>query len=266
MIIHPVTGKTYKLGRRPSPPARHLRLGAYLMAAELPPPPRVCHYSPAVEHGLAMCLGNDNLSDCTAAGAAHLVDLWRGNAGIAAPVVSEADTIAFYSKTTGYIPGDAATDQGGDLVTVMRKWRDGGFFADGSSKIAGWAAVDATNAGEVRRALWLFEGLYMGAALPDAWLNPMPAATGFVWSVAGEPDPDNGHCTTAVGYNDVGVQVDSWGMVGTMTWAALAKYYAEASGGELYALLSPDAINRATAKAASGFDLAALTSDLAALR
>ncbi len=264
-IVHPFTGRTYKLGRRPSKPQLHLRLGAYLKAAELPQPPRVCHYSPQAEHGLAMMLGNDQVGDCTAAAAAHLIDVWRGNSGQTAPVVSEDDAISFYSRTTGYQPADPATDQGGDLVTVMRKWRDGGFYADGSSNILGWAAVDAGDPLEVRTAMWLFEGLYMGANLPNEWLHPPPDGNAFVWSMAGAPVQDNGHCTAAVGYNAVGVQIATWGMIGTVRWDALAKYWSAGAGGELYAVLSPEAINRATRKAASGFDLAALQADLASL-
>jgi hypothetical protein len=264
-VTHPVSGRTFKLGRNPSPPMRHLRLGDYLKAPELPEPPKACHYSPLAEHGLAMCLGNDRLGDCTAAAAAHLIDLWRGNAASLAPIVTQDEAVAFYSKTCGYVPGNEATDQGGDLVTVMTKWRDSGFFADGSSKIVGWAAVDAANTREVMTALWLFEGLYMGAGLPDAWLDLIPEATGFVWSVAGDPDQNNGHCTAAVGYNGAGVQIDTWGMIGTVRWDALAKYWSGGAQGELYAILSEDALNRATKKAASGFDLVALTADLGAL-
>jgi hypothetical protein len=264
-VIHPFTGRSYKLGRKPSPPQRHLCLGAYLKAADLPQPPRVCHYSPQAEHGLAMILGNDQLGDCTAAAAAHLIDVWRGNSGQTAPAVTEADAISFYSRTTGYQPGYPASDQGGDLVTVMTRWRDSGFYADEASKILGWAAVDAGDPREVRTAIWLFEGLYMGAGLPDEWLHPPPDANAFVWGVAGEPDQDNGHCTAAVGYNAVGVQVATWGMIGTVRWDALAKYWSGAARGELYALLSPEAINRATRKAASGFDIVALQADLASL-
>lgn len=264
-IVHPVTGRTVKLGRTPSPPMRHLQLRDYLTThALIPSAPAVCHYSPLVEHGLAMVLGNDTLGDCTAAAAAHLIDQWRGNALSMAPVVTEADTVAFYSRTCGYVPGNEATDQGGNLVDVMTKWRDGGFFADGSAKIEGWAAVDASNVHEVMSALWLFEGLYMGASLPDAWLNPIPSGSGFDWRVAGDPNPSNGHCTAAVGYNGWGLIFDTWGMIGTIEWAALAKYWGAGAAGELYALLSPETINRATKKAASGFDIDALRNDLAA--
>lgn len=265
LIVHPVTGHTFKLGRTPSPPMRHLRLARYLKGADLREPPQVCHYSPLAEHGLAMALGNDKVGDCTAAAAAHLIDVWRGNSGQLAPIVTQDETVTFYSRATGYQPGNAATDRGGDLASVMTKWRDGGFFPDGAAKIAGWAAVDAGNPHEVKAAIWLFEGLYMGAGLPDAWLNPPPDATWFIWGVAGAPDQNNGHCTAAVGYNGVGVQIDTWGMIGTVRWDALAKYWGGAAQGELYALLSPDAISRATRKAANGFDLPALTADLGSL-
>ena len=47
---------------------------------------------------------------------------------------------------------------------------------------------------------------------------------GFVWDVAGPANPDNGHCFVGVGYTDIGVVIDSWGMLGTITWAAIAAY------------------------------------------
>ncbi len=43
-------------------------------------------------------------------------------------------------------------------------------------KIAGWMAVNAADPHEYRTALWLFENLYFGIELPDAWINPMPSS------------------------------------------------------------------------------------------
>jgi hypothetical protein len=114
-------------------------------------------------------------------------------------------------------------------------------------------------------ALWLFENLYFGVALPDAWINPPPDGDGFLWDISGDPDPDNGHCFVGVGYNPEGVAIDSWGLIGIETWPAVEKYCNEDNGGALYAVLSLDAINRATQKAANGFNFAQLKADLATL-
>jgi hypothetical protein len=89
------------------------------------------------------------------------------------------------------------------------------------------------------------------------------------------PNSQNGHCIVGVGgdtvaarpgYNALGVNVCTWGLLGTMTWAAVAALTAEGAGGQLYALLSPDSISKATSKAPSGFDFPTLQGDLEELQ
>ena len=214
---------------------------------------------------LSQILGNDLLGDCTSAGAFHVAGTLLANADQAINY-TRADAIAFYSATTGYVPGDESTDQGGDEQTVLNWWQTKGLLADGSHKIDGWVAVDGTNAEEAKAALWLFENLYFGVELPDGWISPMPSASGFTWDVAGPANPDNGHCFSGEAYNANGVLVDTWGMLGTVTWAAVAEYAATAGSGELYAVLGPDAINKATAKAPNGLDASQLLADMESLR
>ncbi len=251
----------FKLGRIRPTPGKRLMMSNFV-AADLPVPPRVEHWSYGDYVDMMNIYGNDRLGDCTAAGAAHIIAAWRANAGDGAPAPTLEQAIAFYSATTGYVPGDPSTDRGGNEVTVLDGWRDKGFFADGSGKIEGWANVDASNALRVKQAIWLFENVYFGVELPDAWTRPFPQGNGFTWGVAGDANPNEGHCFVGLGYNDNGVIVNTWGMMGTVTWAAVAKY-ASAPGGELHVALGADAIARASAKAPNGFDLAALTTDLA---
>ena len=73
-------------------------------------------------------------------------------------------------------------------------------------------------------------------------------------SSGGDPDPDNGHCVAGVGYNSQGVVIDTWGMTGLLTDAAIAKYATKAAHDGLYTVVSTDAINNATQKAPNGFD------------
>ena len=89
----------------------------------------------------------------------------------------------------------------------------------------------------------------------------LPSASGFIWDVAGAPDPNNGHCVVGVGYTAAGITIDTWGMTGLMTNAAVAKYPTQASGGELYTVVSMDAIGKANEKAPSGFDWSQLVAD-----
>jgi hypothetical protein len=131
----------------------------------------------------------------------------------------------------------------------------------GSHKIAGWLAVDGTDAAEVRTALWLFENLYFGMELPDQWITPFPSASGFTWDAAGPPNPNNGHCVVGVGYTAQGVVIDSWGMTGLITDAAVAKYPITAANGALYTVVSQDGLNRASQKVPAGFDWSQLVAD-----
>ena len=254
---------TFKLGRnRPVARQRRLMLGNYLLAT-LPPAPDDVDYSVWVPNFLAEVLANDSLGDCLSAGAFHIGAMLLGGAGQHIPFTVQ-DVINFYSASCGYVPGDPSTDQGGDEETVLRYWQETGLLP-GQHKIAGFLGVDGTNAEQVRQGMWRFENLYFGVELPDAWISPFPSASGFVWDAAGDGDPENGHCFVGVGYNAVGVQIDSWGMIGTITWAAIAKYATRAANGDLYTVLGQDAVNVVSGKSPLGFAWRQMVSDFDAL-
>ena len=253
----------YKLGRnRPVARGPRLSLKNYLMKA-LPNPPATVDYRSRAFQALNQMYGNDTLGDCVIAGMAHVVGVLTSNAG--KPFLYTEDQIVnLYSAIGGYVPGQPATDQGCDEVTALNYWKQQGAPA-GSHQIAGYIAVDPSNPEEVRTALWLFENLLFGLELPDAWVNPFPGASGFTWDVVGDPDPNNGHCIVGVGYTPRGVTVDTWGMAGVMTNAAVAEYCAESNGGALYSVLSHDQIALAHTKAPNGFDFTQLTADFQAI-
>jgi hypothetical protein len=249
-------GGTLRLGRsRPRPHVRRM-LAKYKVA--LPDAPKVIDYFTGVV-GLDNIDGNDALGDCTAAAAIHIAVAVNAAAGD--PVsLGASDAITFYSLSTGYNPDNPATDQGGDEVTVLSCWRDHGLDGKGSHAIAGFISVDPSNQAEIRSALWLFENLYFGVELPDAWLNPAPSGNGFTWDV-GTPNPENGHAFPGLGATDVGVQIDTWGLIGTITYAAISELCSEANEGNLFCVLTPEIVNRAKAKSPAGFDWAALVAD-----
>jgi hypothetical protein len=268
-ITHPVTGKTFKMGRRrPVAHGPRLSLKNYLMAS-IPNPPASVDYTQKAKATLANIYENDVLGDCVIAGMAHIEGVLTGNVGASLGFTS-AEITALYSAIGGYVPGDESTDNGCDEQTALNWWQSRGMFPGGVSgaqhKITGYLAVNAASSSEVRQALWLFENLMFGVELPDAWVNPMPEKTGFVWNVAGAPDPDNGHCFIGAGYSENGIIIDTWGMLGTVFNAAVEKYAASANGGELYAVLSQDAISKATAKAPNGFDFSQLLADLESMK
>jgi hypothetical protein len=264
-IIHPVTKQTLKLGRRrPVAHCPRLSLGRYLKAT-LPTPPLSCHYSYSAESVLANIYGNDQLGDCVIAGIAHLAGEVTGVSGATPFAFTMDQIVALYGAIGGYVPGDPSTDNGCDEQTALNYWMQHGAPA-GQNQIAGWLAVNPGNPQEYRAACWLFGNLVFGLELPDAWINPSPSQNGFVWDVAGPADPNNGHCVVSPGsYNENGIIIDTWGMLGFLTDKAIATYGAQSDGGEMYTVITKEILNAATQKAPSGVDWARLVADFDAI-
>jgi hypothetical protein len=262
-VFAPHLNRNIKLGRRrPVAHCPRMRFGNYLPPS-LPTPPPSCDYSPLAAAALSEIYMNDQLGDCVIAGGYHVVGVETGNADGGRPFLATNDQIlADYSAIGGYVPGDSSTDNGCDEETALNYWTQHG-FANGT-KLHGFLAIDATNMQEVQQAMFLFENLFFGVELPDSWISPFPSASGFVWDV-GSPDPENGHCFVGVGYNDQGVQIDSWGLIGTVTWAAVASLCVSGGGGQLFTMLSPDELSGAQAKAPNGVDWGGLEADFDAI-
>ncbi|HXW42129.1 MAG TPA: hypothetical protein VEK75_13050 [Xanthobacteraceae bacterium] len=256
------TGHYFRLGRnRPVARGPRLSLKNYLMRG-VPAPPASVDYSKKAAKALAQMYLNNQLGDCVIAGMAHLVGVFTGNAGDPLAVYSSNQIIALYSAIGGYVPGHPNTDHGCDEQTALNYWQQHGApTQSGAHEIAGWISVDGNDETEYRTALWLFENLYFGLELPNAWINPFPSAPGFVWNVAGPPIPTNGHCVVGVGYTPKGVTICTWGMMGLMTDGAIAKYATTVGAGELYTVVSHDALEKATEKAPNGFDWSQLVAD-----
>lgn len=262
-VFAPHLSKHVKLGRtRPDFTSPRLRLGNYLARKALPAPPSNLSYTAAAMTSLSNVYLNDQLGCCVVSGAFHARGVTSANAGQIV-LFNNNQIIHDYSAIGGYVPGDPSTDNGCDEVTALNYWTQTG-FPDGV-KLAGWLSIDATNKTEIQQAIWLFENCFYGMELPDAWLQNMPSANGFTWDVAGQPVPTNGHCVAGFGYDQVGVTIDTWGMLGKLTWAATAKYAVQNSGGELHVLLSPDMLIKAQAKAPNGLDWPSLIKDFDAM-
>lgn len=258
----------FKLGRNRPPAKRKMCLHDYRTGAPLPTPPSACTYAPGAVTALQQVYLNDELGDCVIAGMAHLIGVFVGNAGGGPAIFPTAAIIAEYTEVGGYDPdatlvdGVNQTDGGCDERTAMADWQSKG-FPPAQNKIQGWVSINGANPVQVRTALWLTENLIFGVELPDAWITPFPSAPGFAWDVAGPANPNNGHCFVGVGYTAQGVIICTWGMLGVITWAAIAKYATTTGSGELYSVLTPQIIAKATAKAPNGFDFAQLTADFA---
>ena len=139
-----------KLGRLPfDPERRHLVLERYLdpratlTRAGLPP------VEPAEDVDRATAVAswpmylNDRLGDCTIAGAAHMLAAMCVYALFPEPSFSDAAIVNAYSRVSGYIPGDEATD-GGALCSDVLAYLQATGIPDTTGKVhkvAGFARI-----------------------------------------------------------------------------------------------------------------------------
>jgi hypothetical protein len=231
--------------------SRTLKASRYMQA--LPPAPPARDWTKGiVDWGMMM---NDTLGDCTIAGIGHAVQVWSANATASEITVTDPTVESYYEKWDGYIPGDADTDNGGIELDVLKDWKQDTF--DGHVLMA-FASVNPSNLEEVRQAINLFGGLYIGVELPLSAQNQTvwDAATGE----AGLAGSWGGHCIFVPKYTPTTLTCITWGALQDMTNAFWTTYVSEA-----YALISPVFIESNT-DAPSGFGLVALQDDLAQIR
>ena len=237
-----------KLGKLPVRlDVRTLRLARYVDRAQLPSPPEQLDLTGHVPDW--PMYDNDRIGDCTIAAAGHMIEAWTAAAGRFAEV-SESDVLRAFDAVK--ITDPSTGEEGAVELDVLRYWRATGV---GGHRIGAYAGVSLHDQQLVRTGAYLFEGLYIGLALP------LTAQRQDVWdwtgSLAGPAKPGSwgGHAVDIVGYDADGLTFVTWGSLKRMTWRFWERYVDEA-----YALISPDFLT--AGRAPNGFDLAALKADL----
>ena len=190
------------------------RFQHYLLsnAALPPPPPRYCVLDTLhglSEYGRAEELfplnGNDRLQNCTVVALAHAMT--AATAVSATPVVMPAaQVIGMYRRMTG------GADDALALTDVLNSGKMNPELPAGG--IRAFLSVDSRNHRHVRLAMRMFGGLCFGFQVPmdcvDAFERGMPWTPGV---------PTNaGHAACAIGYDEAGVQLLTWGRVQRGTW------------------------------------------------
>jgi hypothetical protein len=250
-----------KLGKQA---ARHdprtLLLASYMTPA-LPAPPASCDLTAKVGANWGM-MANDQIGDCTCAAAGHLIMEWTANAKKKMVTPADKQIIAAYSAITGYNPVTGANDNGAQEIDVLNYWRQTGIAND---KIGAYVALEPANHTHVMDAVYMFEGCYIGLALPTSaqaqtqnhqpWSVPPGGPTGD-----GKPGSWGGHAVPVVAYDVRGLTVVTWGALQVMTWSFWEAYCDEA-----YAIISNDYLTGKKATPA-GFSLQQLREDLADLK
>ena len=239
----------HRLGRLPHDPAI---LGKLPRLSSYAPPvaPDVVDWSrDTASWGM---LGNNTLGNCTAAAALHAQALW----GSYRPPFDEpvdADAVALYSATGGYVPGDPATDNGARCLDVLNYWRTHGIdCGSADSRLTAFCTLDPKNIDHLRSALWCFGAVYVGLTLHVAQQDES------VWNDTSSP-VWGGHCVLIVAADPKTITCVTWGAIQRMTYPFWIEVVDEA-----YALLSPSWL--ASGRAPQGFPIAALMQDMAALK
>ena len=240
---------TMKLGRKAiRTDTRTLRLAKYLSAGLPPAPPAKDWTKGITSWGM---MHNDRLGDCTIAAAAHAVQVWSANTA-SEVTVPDTQVLHYYEKWDGYKQGQPNTDQGGVELNVLTRWQKEGFD---KHKLIAFADPAHANLDQIRQAINLFGGVYIGLSLP------ITAQKQAIWDVVpnggddAKPGSWGGHAVFVPKYDANGFTCITWGELKTMTSAFWTAYVDEA-----HALLSHDWM--ASKGAPSGFNLAELKTDL----
>jgi hypothetical protein len=247
---------TFKLGKHaPKFDKRTLLFGKYLTAALQPPPPAVDYSKPVAVWPM---MGNDTYGDCTCAAAGHMIEEWTANTGTE-KTLSNAQILVAYNH---FAKGNA--DAGASMLDVLKYWRKTGI---GGDKITAFVQLEPKDDIQARDAVNIFGNCYIGVALPNFAVAPDTNFLDTPWVVPPQgpvgdaaPNPKNGHCIPAVGYDARNLYVVTWGALKSMSWQFFDAYMDEA-----FAVLSGDWISTKVGTSPSGFDMAALQKDLAAV-
>jgi hypothetical protein len=243
-----------KLGKHPPKfDDRTLQFGAYLTKG-LPSPPASADYSKAVAEWPMM--GNDKYGDCTCAAAGHMIEEWTANTGTE-ETLPDAKILAAYKHFAG-----SNADAGASMLDVLKYWRKTGI---GGDRILAFAQLQPRSMIQARDAINIFANCYIGVALPNFAVAPGTDFLKTPWVVPPKgpvgnaaPNPNNGHCIPAVGYDERNLYVVTWGALKMMSWEFYQAYMDEA-----FAVLSNDWIEKKVGKTPNGFNLAGLKRDLA---
>jgi hypothetical protein len=253
----PMLGK-----KRPRFDNRTLKLANYLTPSALPTPPQSVDCSGGRTSW--PMFDNDKIGDCTCATAAGFVEQWTATGGRVSADVLDPQVITAYSAVTGYDPATGANDNGASELDVLAYWQKVGI---GGHQIGAYVALNVYDPVQVYAALWLFNGVYVGAALP---VTCQGASEWVVDSAAGSqayPGSWGGHAFGLVAALDPSVVADTdpggmkhrtWGGLMPTSWAWWRTYVEEA-----YAIVSADYL--VGGRTVEGFDAATLQADLAAV-
>jgi hypothetical protein len=248
-----------KLGKKP--PKWHqktLMLSKYTQdasGAQLPPAEKI-YLEYKIPPATVGMYGNDTLSDCLAAYAAHHLMLITAHVSTLFTPDPD-DVIKFYSVFSGYVPGDPSTDNGGYFTDMYNEWQTNGLCG---YKIDGWAQIDTKDLVKRQQAIRLFLGCGIGVQLPNAAQTQFSA--GQAWDVVTGDTIEGGHAILESGEGSEGHNFETWGKGDQKASNAWDVAYTD----EVYVPLTKLVISAANDIAPKSLNYDALVADLNALK
>ena len=239
---------TFRFGKHPPKrDYRTLRFRDYVTATLASPPPSLNLLSRVYDGTstrdaatLFPMDGNDTLGDCTIAALAHAITTYRGLVGLK-HIMAKQKVVKLYYHLTGGV------DSGLNELDVLNYWRQNAVDKD---EILAFVSIDPKNHTHIEQAMQLFGGVYLGFQVQQNAVQEFDAHQ--PWTPG--PLTNDGHAVYAVGYDQVGLTVLTWGNTQQGTWAWWDECVDEA-----YAILPPEARDP---KFAPGYNLAQLQTDL----
>jgi hypothetical protein len=259
---------TLHTGKHPFvPDDRDLKLEDYVdLAATIHVPWNLGHEDRMPQPRLMLGNGPDDsvapgfggAGDCVLALIANAIRLACAIGGKPIPPITGREAIAAYSEVTGYVLGDASTDNGTDMRNALNWWRKTGFRdANGvRHKLGAFALIPQGGHRNWYRALWQLDvGVGLGIQFPTSAMDQFNA--GKVWQLVPGATIDGGHA----------ILLDArrqWPKV--ETWARdqdVSEPFLEHQVDEAWALFMPDML--IDGKTPEGLNVAQLTADLQAV-
>ncbi|CAN5174242.1 hypothetical protein BH20BAC1_BH20BAC1_25260 [soil metagenome] len=218
--------------------SRTLKLKNYLSREDLAKIPSSYNWGKKIEPDKWGHLGNLKINNCTCAAAAHLIMNWTANIGkIKRPTMKSV--IQSYAELTGYNPKTDGIGNPIEAIKALKFWRKKGIAGH---KIIAFAKLDFKDEKQLKQAIYLYGGCYIGMNLPESaeqqyydskkWTVPRSGLTG-----AGTPGSWMGHAMIITGYNKNDLRAITWGKEMIMTIAFWKAYVDES-----YTIFSGDFI------------------------
>ncbi len=166
--------------------------------------------------------GNDKHSCCTIAALAHAITVYRGLLG-EVKIIPEQTVIDVYLQLTG------GADLGLTALDVLNWWRKNPVEGD---QILAYASLDISEPENVKQAIHLFGGLYLGFAVQKNAESDFQ--NGITWTPGN--NTGQGHAVFVTGYEEDSITILTWGKKQLATWDWLFD-----QGDEAYVILPPEA-------------------------